>query len=89
MNTTKKEERKINQIQENIIRRILMVPQSTPIDTLYTETGLLDITTIITKNRFNMEKKTALTPRKYNNQNNGNKHNRRMERNHNQNEGTN
>ena len=31
MNTTKKEQRKINQIQENIIRRILMVPQSTPI----------------------------------------------------------
>ena len=30
-----------------------MVPQST----LYMETGLLDITTIITKNRFNMEKR--------------------------------
>ena len=54
MNNTKREERKINQIQENIIRRILMVPQSTPIEALYMETGLLDITTIITKNRFNI-----------------------------------
>ena len=34
MNNTKREERKINQIQENIIRRILMVPQSTPIEAL-------------------------------------------------------
>ena len=50
MNTRKKEERKINQIQWNIIRRILMVPQSTPIEALYMETGLLDITTIIKKN---------------------------------------
>ena len=62
MNTTKKEQRKINQIQENIIRRILMVPQSTPIEALYMETGLLDITTIITKNRFNMEKRLHKHP---------------------------
>ena len=62
MNTTKKEQRKINQIQENIIRRILMVPQSTPIEALYMETGLLDITTIITKNRFNMEKRLHTHP---------------------------
>ena len=32
-----------------------MVPQSTPIEALYMDTGLLDITTIITKNRLNME----------------------------------
>ena len=62
MNNTKREERKINQIQENIIRRILMVPQSTPIEALYMETGLLDITTIITKNRFNMEKRLHKHP---------------------------
>ena len=42
MNTTKKEERKINQIQDNIIRRILMIPQSTYIEALCMETGLLD-----------------------------------------------
>ena len=40
------------------------------------------------KNQIQHGKKTALTPREYNNQNNGKKHNRRMERNHNQNEGT-
>ena len=63
MNTTKKEERKINQIQENIIRRILIVPQSTPTEALYMETRLLDITTIITKkNRFNMEKRLHKHP---------------------------
>ena len=33
-----------------------MVPQSTPTDTLYIETGLLDISTITTKNRLNMDK---------------------------------
>ena len=63
MNNTKREERKINQIQENIIRRILMAPQSTPREALYMETGLLDIlTTIITKNRFNMEKRLHKHP---------------------------
>ena len=59
MNTTKKEQRKINQIQENIIRRILMVPQSTPIEALYMETGLLDITTIIKKKTIQHGKKTT------------------------------
>ena len=39
-----------------------MVPQSTPIEALYMETGLLDITTIITKNRFNMEKRLHKHP---------------------------
>ncbi len=37
--TNKKEEKTLNQIQENIIRRIIMVPQTTPIETLYIETG--------------------------------------------------
>ena len=57
-NLNKKEQKKtLNQILENIIRRILMVPQSTPTDTLYIETGLLDISTITTKkNRLNMGK---------------------------------
>ncbi len=61
-NLNKKEKRKINQIQENIIRRILMVPQSTPKTTLYMETGLLDATTIATKNRINMEKRLRKNP---------------------------
>ena len=58
----KKENKMINQIQENIVRRILMVPQSTPIGPLYTESGLLDITTITTKNRINMEKRPLKQP---------------------------
>ena len=48
-NLNKKEQKSLNRIQENIIRRVLMVPQSTPTDTLYIETGLLDIYTITTK----------------------------------------
>jgi hypothetical protein len=56
-NPNKKEEKEINRIQENIIMRILMVPQSTPIESLYMETGLMDITTIIYKNRMGMEKR--------------------------------
>ena len=39
-----------------------MVPQSTPIGPLYTESGLLDITTITTKNRINMEKRLLKQP---------------------------
>ena len=65
---TKQEEKRINQIQENIIRRILMVPQSTPTQSLYIETGLLDITTIVTKNRLNMEKKLYTNTRETNQQ---------------------
>ena len=56
-NINKKEQKSLNRIQENIIRRVLMVPQSTPTDTLYIETGLLDINTITTKNRLNMGKR--------------------------------
>jgi hypothetical protein len=56
-NLNKKEEKDINRIQENIIRRVLMTPQSTPLEALYMETGLLDITTLISKNRINMEKR--------------------------------
>jgi len=39
-----------------------MVPQSTPTESLYIETGLLDITTITTKNRLNMEKRLHKHP---------------------------
>ena len=52
-----------------------MVTQPTPIEALYTETGLLDITTIITtKNRLNMGKILHTHPYNMINQNNGNKH---------------
>ena len=53
MENHKKEEQQINRIQANVIKRILLLPQSTPTETLYIETGLLDITTITNKNRMN------------------------------------
>ena len=39
-----------------------MVPPSTPTDTLYIETGMLDISTITTKNRLNMGKRIQKDP---------------------------
>ena len=40
---------------DNILKRILKVPPGTPREALYIETGLLDPSTIIKKNRINME----------------------------------
>ena len=51
---TKKEEEEINRIYDNIIKRILKTPQSTPRECLYIETGLLDPITITKRNRLNM-----------------------------------
>ena len=50
----KGEMKKLNQILDRIIRRILMVPQSTPREALYIETGLLDIEAIANMKRLNM-----------------------------------
>ena len=61
-NMTKKEEKLLNQIQENIVKRILMTPISTPPEALYIETGLLDVSTIIKINRINMEKRLLKNP---------------------------
>ena len=44
-----------NQIMDNILKRILRVPKTTPREALYMETGLLDPETIIKKNRISME----------------------------------
>ena len=52
---TKTENEKINKIMDNILKRILMVPQSTPREVLYIETGLLDPEAIRLKNRILME----------------------------------
>ena len=43
----KRELKKLNQILDKIIRRVLMVPDSTPREALYIETGLVDIEAII------------------------------------------
>ena len=54
-NPGKTEQEKINRIMDNIIKRILMVPQSTPREALYIETGLLDPEAIRLKKRVLME----------------------------------
>ena len=51
---TKAETKKLNQILDKIIKRILMTPEATPREALYIETGLLDVETIIDIKRLNM-----------------------------------
>ena len=46
----KTETKKLNQIMDNIIKRILMIPTSTPREPLYIETGLLDAESMVKKN---------------------------------------
>jgi len=53
--TLKKAEIKsLNTIWTNIIKRALMTPQSTPSEAIYIETGLLDIETMIDRNKLRM-----------------------------------
>ena len=47
-----------------------MVPQSTPIGPLYTESGLLDITTITTKKQNKPWKATTQTTQQHDNESN-------------------
>ena len=54
-NTNKTETLEINKIMDNIIKRILLLPQSTPREALYIETGLLDPQTIAMKQKINMD----------------------------------
>ena len=51
----KQETKKLNQILDKVMRRILMTPDSTPRESLYIETGLLDIETIANSKRLNMK----------------------------------
>ena len=50
----RKEVEELNKIWLNIIKRILMTPQSTPTEAIYMETGLTDIESIIDRNRLLM-----------------------------------
>ena len=50
----KSEMKKLNQILDKIIKRILMTPEATPREALYIETGLLDIETTMDMKRLNM-----------------------------------
>lgn len=58
-NQTKAEMKILNRMYDNILTRILMVPPTTPRELLYIETGLLDIETIIEKNRLNYNNRVA------------------------------
>ena len=49
-----KENKNLSQLLDRIIRKILMVPESTPREVLYIKSGLLDIETITVKNRIMM-----------------------------------
>ena len=51
----KGEKKKVNNMLDKIIRRILMTPEGTPREALYIETGLLDIGTIADSKRLNMK----------------------------------
>ena len=52
---TKQEEKKMNQMLDKIIRRILMTPNASSREALYIETGLLDIKAITDSKRMNMK----------------------------------
>ena len=52
----------MNAIQESVIRRILMLPGSTPKEALYTETGLLDIEHIAVSKRAKMLQRLEKNP---------------------------
>ena len=54
-NPTKTEWKEINRILEALIKRVLMVPISTPREVLYIETGLLEPETTIRRNRILMQ----------------------------------
>ena len=47
--------KKANTLLDNVLKRILKVPQTTPREALYLETGLLDVECAIKKNRISME----------------------------------
>ena len=57
----KKEIQEINRILDNILKRLLMVPQSTPREPLYLETGIMDIETTINRNRIMMLNRISKT----------------------------
>ena len=51
---TKKNMTDINRILDNILKRILMTPVTTPREVIYMETGLIDLEHTAIRNRINM-----------------------------------
>ena len=60
----KGETTEITRLMDNILRRVLMVPQSTPREALYIETGLLDPETISIKQSIMMDHRIKNGPSK-------------------------
>ena len=60
-NPNKKEMKEINKMLDNIIKRILLLPVTTPREALYIETGLKDLRYITERNRINMEQRLEKT----------------------------
>ena len=56
-NPNEAKNKKFNQILDNILKRILMVPTPTPREALYIETGLLYVETLNDKNRIVMSER--------------------------------
>ena len=52
LSPSKTEILELNRILTNIIKRILMIPQSTPNEVLYMEAGILDVGTMIDRNKI-------------------------------------
>jgi hypothetical protein len=60
----KKENEAYNRILDNILKRILMTPTTTPREALYIELGMLDVENTVTKNRINMHNRLERTKNK-------------------------
>ena len=60
--STNTKKKKLDQMLDSIIKRILMVPTSTPREALCIETGLLDVETLDDKNRISMGERLGKNP---------------------------
>lgn len=66
-NPSKKDRKTLNGILDNTIKRILMVPRSTPREAIYIETNMMDIDSIIEKKKLNMYYRIKNNKNKINN----------------------
>ncbi len=60
-NNTKEQTKELNQILDNIIKRILQTPTTTPRETLYMETGMLDIEHLAKQKQIMMKQRLHQT----------------------------
>jgi hypothetical protein len=58
----KTETTEINRKLDDILKRVLMIPQSTPREPIYLETGMLDIETIINRNKLLLYNRITRNP---------------------------